>query len=154
MSERIYIDTCALSRPTDDQMQARIRTETEAISKLLDAAAENAVDWVASSILFAELSRNPDRQRRRDTLRFLSMASEFVRPTPTTFSRAEQLRADGYGEFDALHFAIAEETGVMSLLSVDDRFIERAARRPAETLPIVENPVEWCRRKQLWLIKR
>jgi hypothetical protein len=80
MSERIYIDTCALSRPTDDQLQTRIRAETEAISKVLDAAAENAVDWVASSILFAELSRNPDRQRRRDTLRFLSMASEFVQP--------------------------------------------------------------------------
>lgn len=103
MSERIYIDTCALSRPTDDQRQTRIRTETEAIFKVLDAVAENAVDWVASSILFAELSRNPDQQHRQDTLRFLPMALQYVQPTQTTFSRAEQLRADGFGEFDALY---------------------------------------------------
>jgi predicted nucleic acid-binding protein len=154
MRERIYIDTCALNRPTDDQGQARIRAESAAVAKVLDAAAEGAVDWIVSSFLIAELSRNPDRQRHQDTLRFLSMSSEFVRPTPATFLRAQQLRADGHGELDALHLAIAEETGVTSLLSVDDRFIGRAGRRPAGMLPVVANPVEWYRGKRLWLIKR
>jgi len=154
MRERIYIDTCALNRPTDDQAQARIRAESGAIAKVLDAAAEGVVDWIASSILFAELNRNPDRRRRQDTLRFLSMASGFVRPTPTTFLRAKHLRTEGYGEFDAFHLAIAEETGVTSLLSVDDRFIGRAGRRPVGMPPAVENPVDWYRRKQPWLIKR
>ncbi len=68
--------------------------------------------------------------------------------------RARQLQASGIGDFDALHLAIAEEAQVAVLLSVDDRFIKRAARRPAPNLTLVENPVDWCRRRQPWLIKR
>ena len=49
MRERIYIDTCALNRPTDDQLQTRIQAETQAIFKVLDAAAENVVDWIAAA---------------------------------------------------------------------------------------------------------
>jgi predicted nucleic acid-binding protein len=154
MRERIYIDTCVLNRATDDQSQARIRTEAEALATVLDAAAEGIVDWIASSILRDELHRNPDPQRRQDALRFLPMASTFAEPTPATYLRALELRHQGHGEFDALHLAIAEENRATSLLSVDDRFLNRAGRRPAGTLPTVENPVEWCRRKKLWLIKR
>lgn len=154
MHERIYIDTCVLNRATDDQSQARIRTEAAALATVLDAAVDGIVDWIASSVLVAELHRNPDFVRRNDTLRFLAMASTFVEPIPTTLVRAHHLRTEGYGEFDALHLAIAEENGATSLLSVDDRFLGRAGRRPVGTLPVVENPVEWCRRKQLWLIKR
>jgi predicted nucleic acid-binding protein len=154
MRERIYIDTCVLNRPTDDHSQPRIRIESAATAKVLDAAAEGAIDWIASSVLLDELSHNPVTQRRKDTLRFLAMATEVVQSTATTFLRANQLRQQGYGEFDALHLAIAEENGATSLLTVDDRFLALAAKRAIGTLPIVENPVEWCRRKQLWLIKR
>ncbi len=87
-------------------------------------------------------------------MRFLAMAYIFAEPTPTSIHRAHHLRTQGYGEFDAFHLAIAEENGATSLLSVDDRFLSRAGRRPVDALPIVENPVEWCRRKKLWLIKR
>ena len=38
---RIYLDTCCLQRPLDDQTQPRIRVETEATSVKMAARLEN-----------------------------------------------------------------------------------------------------------------
>jgi len=154
MTERIYLDSCVLNRFSDDQTQERVRLEAAAAARVLDAVARGVVHWVASCALTEELERNPNPVRRRDALRFLSMASETVSPTASTMVRADQLRASGIGDFDAIHLAIAEEAQVSALLSVDDRFIARSARRPDANLTLVENPIDWCRRRQPWLIKR
>ena len=37
---RVYFDTCALNRPFDDQSQARIRLEAEAVEHLIGAVDE------------------------------------------------------------------------------------------------------------------
>jgi len=154
MIERIYLDSCVLNRFGDDQAQERVRFESVAIARVLDAVERGVVHWVSSSALSEELERNPNPARRRDALRFLSMASETVYPTASTLLRTNQLHANGIGDFDALHLAIAEEAQVSALLSVDDRFIKRAASRPDPNLTVVENPIDWCRRRQPWLIKR
>jgi hypothetical protein len=36
---RIYLDTCCFNRPFDDQIQARVRAETEAVRLILKAVA-------------------------------------------------------------------------------------------------------------------
>jgi len=154
MIDRIYLDSCVLNRFGDDQTQERVRLEAAATARALDAVARGVVHWVASSALAEELQRNPDPVRRHDALRFLSMASETVYPTDSTKLRAAQLQTSGLGAFDALHLAIAEEAQVSALLSVDDRLIARALRRPGADLTLVENPIDWCRRRQPWLIKR
>jgi predicted nucleic acid-binding protein len=149
---KIYLDTCALNRPTDDQTQQRIQQETIALAHVLDAVAEGQVHWIGSTALAAELGRNPNLQRRNDSLDLLSLAT-IVHPTAEAITRSHQLSTDGYGPFDALHLAIAEQTGVSALLTVDDRFVARAALRPSGTLPLVENPVDWLKRRTPWLIK-
>jgi predicted nucleic acid-binding protein len=119
---------------------------------VLDIAYAGQVHWVASSILRLELARNPDPQRRSDTLLLLDLAAEFVQPTPATFRRALALQREGYGAVDALHLTLAEEVGVTCLLTVDDSFLQRAARRPRNSAPAVENPVDWIRRRRPWLL--
>jgi predicted nucleic acid-binding protein len=154
MPERIYLDSCVLNRPTDDQTQERIRSEVAAIARVLDEVAAGNAEWIASDALAFELGRNPHLQRRQDSLDLLAFASETYESAASTYLRMDQLCAEGYGVFDALHLAIAEEAGVASLLTVDDRFLRRAATRPAEARPMVENPLDWLRRRQPWLIKR
>jgi PIN domain len=153
MRERIYIDTCALNRPTDDQAQERIRAESEAMAKVLDAAARGAIEWIAGTPVLLELRRNPHPQRRQDALDLLDLAVQLVQPTQLTRIRASQLVSQGYGAFDALHLALAEECRAITLLTVDDRFLRRAASRLPGTTPSVENPIDWVRRRQPWLIK-
>jgi hypothetical protein len=119
---------------------------------VLDIAAAGGVQWIASTVVHAELARNPDPRRRADSLLLLNMAPESVQPTPATLRRALDLQADGYGNFDALHLAIAEEFGATHLLTVDDLFLQKAARRPGNPLPAMENPVDWIRRRRPWLL--
>ncbi|WP_089409755.1 type II toxin-antitoxin system VapC family toxin [Granulicella rosea] len=152
MAERLYLDSCVLNRPGDDQRQPRVRAESAAIAKILDIAVAGGVHWIASSVVELELKRNPRRERREDALLLLSLTSEFVHPTPASFQRAIALRAEGYGDFDALHLAVAELTKVDCLLTVDDRFLRRAGRRPNSPVPRVENPINWGRRRSPWLL--
>jgi hypothetical protein len=110
------------------------------------------VHWIASTILRTELARNPDPRRRADSLLLLDMAHESAHPTRSTLRRALDLQVKGYGNFDALHLAIAEEFGATHLLTVDDRFLQKASGRPGNPLPAVENPVDWIRRRRPWLL--
>jgi hypothetical protein len=57
---RVYLDACALNRLTDDQSQARIRTESEAVQQVLSLILMGKVEWKASRTLEVELIRNPD----------------------------------------------------------------------------------------------
>ncbi len=128
--------------------------ETLATAQVLDAIAAGQIEWIASTALRIELNQNPDPKRRGDTLDLLSLASTLIHPSPETLTRSHALRAEGYGLFDALHLAIAEQERASALLTVDDRFLRRAAGRPPGALPVVENPVDWLRRRHPWLIKR
>jgi predicted nucleic acid-binding protein len=53
------------------------------------------------------------------------------------------LEALGYGAFDALHLACAEQAAVDVLLTTDDRFIKQVGRRLGKPTIRVLNPVNW-----------
>jgi predicted nucleic acid-binding protein len=53
------------------------------------------------------------------------------------------LEALGYGAFDALHLACAEQATVDVLLTTDDHFIKQVARRLGKPTIRVLNPVNW-----------
>ena len=154
MKLKVYLDSCSINRLTDDQTQARIRTEAEAITRILDLVSAGEVTWIGSSFVRLELSRNSNPAKRTTSLDLLMLATEFAEPDPATYQRAFVLQAEGYGSFDALHLALAEQSGAEWLITVDDRFLNRAARRPGSPLPTVLNPIDWIQRRQLWLLKR
>jgi hypothetical protein len=51
MAQRVYFDTCVLNRPLDDQSQARIRLEAEAVEHLLRAVADGKLEWILSEVV-------------------------------------------------------------------------------------------------------
>ena len=62
---RIYLDVCCLNRPFDDQTQARIRLEAEAVLIILGQCEAGQWEWIASEVVDTEVGRIPNPERRR-----------------------------------------------------------------------------------------
>jgi predicted nucleic acid-binding protein len=146
---RIYLDACALNRPTDPQGQLRIVLESAAVLRLLHAARARRVSWIASTVLIAEIENNPDVFKRRSVLGLLQFASEIHRPSEVSADRGRQLNLAGYGKLDALHLAMAEEHGCGLLLTTDDRFVRQAQRGLGAPAVRVENPLNYLKEAPL-----
>lgn len=145
---KIYLDACCLSRLTDDQRQPRVRDEAEAIERILTMARNGLVTWVSSTVLNLEVSRNPDPERRRDAESLLVFANEILAPSDSTADVARRIQELGIGAFDALHVAIADESGADVFLTTDDDFLRRSHRNRGLLRVRVENPVSWLREVQ------
>lgn len=140
---RIYIDVCCLMRPFDDQSQARIRLETEAMAHLLRAVEKQTFFWVSSEVLLYELSKGRDEVRKARCITLCQLVSEYVKVDAMLEKRAIEFRSHGIRDMDALHFACAEWGKASVLLTTDDRFI--AASRRAQSSVRVLDPVTYER---------
>ncbi len=138
---RVYFDTCALSWPFDDQSQARIRLEAEAVAHLLRAVDEGRLEWVSSEVVVFEVTRIPDEAQRESLLSLARRAGFTVPLSGEIGRRARVFRQQGLRDLDALHLASAEATQAGVLITTDQRFIRTAAGlNPASTVQ-VKNPV-------------
>ena len=123
---RIYLDTCCLQRPLDDQTQPRIRVETEAVFAILASVQQGAVVLLTSEALEFEISRTPDEQRRREATAILTLASERLTLSDAAEQLAQSLARDGLSAIDALHVALAATAGADYFVTADDRLLRRA----------------------------
>ncbi len=140
---RIYLDACAINRLTDDQSQMRVRLEADAVELFFRHVRAGRITWVASSILETELRKNPDVQRRQDALVMLRQAAEMHFPDSRIAERGTRLHTLGYGEFDALHLAMAEHSKADLLLTTDNRFLRQARRHLGTPSVRVANPLNY-----------
>ena len=144
--QRIYLDACALIRLFDKGSQARIRAESQAVEEFFTLVFQGTVRWVVSEVLEAEILNNPYSDKRPEVLELLASSAERIILIDEAFQRAEVLEKLGYGAFDALHLACAEQARVDGLLTTDDRFIRRVQRGLGKSAIAVENPINWRRR--------
>jgi predicted nucleic acid-binding protein len=142
---RVYLDACCLNRLIDDQSQTRVHNEAEAVEGILRMVQVGKATWVGSRVLEVEIGRNPDLERRHDILTLLRFANEVVVPQSQDTIRAEWLQRLGFGEFDALHLACAEQGAADVFLTTDDGLLRRARRHAGVLRVSVENPVSWYR---------
>jgi predicted nucleic acid-binding protein len=142
------LDACCLSRLTDDQSQARIRQEAEAVEHVFALVRRRTVDLITSDALEDQARRVPVLERRLETETLLSLASITVEADDAIAQRAREFVAAGYGPFDALHLAAAESAGPDVLLSTDDRFLKRAERGLGNPRIPVRNPVSWIQEQE------
>ena len=146
---RVYLDSCCLGRLTDDQSQARIREEAEAVERILAGVRLGTVDLISSEALEDEARRNPAIGRRLEAEALLSLAVTTVEIDDIVARRARSLIGLGYGPFDALHVAAAESASADVLLTTDDRLLKRARRGLGNPRIPVRNPVSWIREQGL-----
>lgn len=144
---RVYLDTCSLNRPFDDQTQLRIRLEAEAILWVLKQVDLGRFILCGSDVLHFENQNNPDLGKQAKVGELLKRRREYAKITSHIEERAKQLERESMQPLDALHMASAESLRADVLLTCDDKFI-KAARRLGEKIQVkVMNPVEFVARR-------
>ena len=127
---RIYLDTCCLQRPLDDQTQPRIRVETEAVFAILASVQQCTVALLTSEALEYEISRTPDEQRRQEATAILTLATERLMLSDESERLAESFAQAGLSAIDALHVALAATAGADYFVTADDKLLRRAKSLP------------------------
>lgn len=140
---RIYLDTCCLNRPFDDQTQARIRLESEAVLVVLAHIEKGDWEWVGSDVLMDEIEQMPDMLKQARVKLLASFVRQTIRVSDKEAQRARELHREGFQVFDALHLACAESAKADVFLSTDDRLL-KIAKQVSDRLHVrVENPLVW-----------
>ena len=142
-SMKIYLDTCCLNRPFDDQRQPRIRLESEAVTLILEKIRQREWFWIGSEILLYEIEQTVNAERKERLLFLVREVNEYLELNEKTLERAEKLSALGFGEYDALHLSAAENSNVDVFLTTDDQLQKLADKNKKRLSLIVINPVKW-----------
>ena len=133
---KLYLDSCSLQRPLDDQQQARVRLETEAILALLDKIENKEIILLNSEVLLYEINRIPNLQRRHHALEMLALSDIKIKLDTFIEQRANELQQYGIKPLDALHLATAEQANADYFCTCDDRFLKRAQTLKLNTCAI------------------
>ena len=140
---KIYLDTCCIGRPLDDQTQDRILRETEAVETIVSYFSIGQLRWISSEVLAIETASNPNLKKREAINDRLNFTNETVLVGTMERTRAAYLESLGFKLFDALHIACAESGRADILLTTDDRMLRLAKRYHAELQVRIENPYTW-----------
>ncbi len=140
---RIYLDVCCFNRPFDDQSQARIRIETEAVLGILERCEAGEWELIGSEMVETEVAQIVDRDRRQRIESALGMARSRVIVDDRVENRGNELQGFGFQGFDAIHVACAEMAQADVFLSTDDRLLRRAVRYREQLAVAVDNPAVW-----------
>ena len=140
---KIYFDTCCLNRPFDDQTQARVRLEAEAVLAILARIENGEWTWVGSEVLMDEIEQTPDTQKLSRAKLLSGFIQENVEIGKKEELRARELQNEGFQVFDALHIACAESAEADVFLSTDDRLLKLAKHISKQLHVRVENPLLW-----------
>jgi predicted nucleic acid-binding protein len=128
LAKRIYMDVCALCRPFDNQVQMRIRLETDAIQLILSYVRSGRLSLVISPVHVVEIDaidEMAEREHLRSVLKQIGWSVVFDRKH--TRLRAEKLLQLGLGPADAAHLAFAEAAQA-DFITCDDRLIRQCRR--------------------------
>lgn len=123
---KIYLDACCLNRPFDDQRQARVRLEAEAISLVLQKLHQREWEWIGSDVLAYEFGQTEDVERKERSLLLTGQSHQVVEMTEKVLTQAEKLEASGFDSYDAIHLASAEYGKVDVFLTTDDNLQKTA----------------------------
>jgi hypothetical protein len=144
---RVYLDVCALSRPFDDQTQARIRLEADAVQLILSNIRQGKLRLIVSAAHTVEIAAIDDGEERNTLEQWLDELGHRTRANlGHGRRRAEELTRLKIGPADAAHLAFAEQAEA-DFVTVDDRLLKQARR--AKLLVWAGTPVEYCEKEKL-----
>ena len=142
---KIYLDSCCVSRPYDDQTQNRINSETAAIMQIISRFWNGEWQSISSTVLLFEINRISDLTKHSFVKALFTSIPQtiFVSVGVSETFRGKQLEALGFKEYDALHIACAETGKADVFLTTDDAVIRRAKRLGSQLHVRVKNPDTW-----------
>ncbi|HMQ97094.1 MAG TPA: hypothetical protein PKC42_03280 [Candidatus Nanoperiomorbaceae bacterium] len=122
---RVYLDNCAFNRPFDNQLQIRIRLESDAKLYLQAKIKQHQIDLIWSYILDFENEKNPFEERQRAIAKWKVRAVTDIEETPSLLTTADTLIQIGLSAKDALHVACAIEGQADYFVTTDDKLIKK-----------------------------
>lgn len=140
---KLYLDTCCLSRPFDDQSIPRNRLESEAILIIIRLVEAGQFVWIGSDALDLEVHAIPIATKRMRVLEMMRHSSASVKVDQMMLDRAHRLIELGLGAMDAVHLSCAEATHCAVFLTTDDRLLKVAGRPDLALCVPVVNPLAW-----------
>ena len=123
---KLYLDSCCLNRPLDDQSQLRVRLEAEAKLQVQEDIRSGSHSLIWSYILDYENSRNPFRERREQIGKWRTYASADIQAEKGILSVAARVNEDGIKKIDSLHIACAITADADYFLTTDDGILKKA----------------------------
>ncbi len=134
------MDSCCFNRPFDDQAQARVKEETQAVLMIEDYIKVEKLDLVWSFILHYEIENIPSPEKR-DMIGLLEgFAAEVILQSEEISAYAEDLTQKGFSSKDALHISCAVAAEADYFLSTDDKVLKKA--HLVAEIPIL-NPIQF-----------
>jgi len=140
---KIYLDVCCLNRPFDDQIQDRVRLESESVLTILNHSKAKGWRLLNSEVISIEISKIPDNDKRRKVTLLSTMLQSHIIVDDDIEKRATELENLTFKPFDALHVACAEKGRAGILLTTDDAFMRKASQCKDTIRVRIENPVRW-----------
>ena len=122
---KIYLDNCCFNRPFDDQLQLRIKLESEAKLKIQNEIKEGGFQLVWSYILQSENEANPYGERRRAIRECKNYAIMDMNEEPSILEKGAKLMLSGLRSKDALHLACAILAECEFFLTTDDKILNK-----------------------------
>ncbi len=133
---RVYLDVCCFNRPFDDQLQLRIRLESEAKLGIQEKIRSGALDLVWSYVLDYENRQNPYRERNLQIADFKKYSMADVEENQKLAEYAEHLVEKGLHQMDSLHIACAIHAESDYFLTTDDGILKKS--QSFDTISIVD----------------
>jgi predicted nucleic acid-binding protein len=120
---RVYLDNCCFNRPFDDQLQLKIKLETDAKLFIQQKILDGTYELVWSYILDFENNQNPYEERRNSIQSWRNIASFCCIETDDILSYAENLSYAGIKVKDALHIACAVYSHCDYFITTDKKLL-------------------------------
>ncbi len=140
---KIYLDVCCLNRPFDDQIQDRIRLETEAVITILKYVEQGKILLINSDAILYEISKIPNLERKEKILSLISKAKIYIEFNQEILDRAKEIQKLGIKSYDALHVACAEEAKSDIFLTTDDNLLKKLKKNKPKIKVKADNPLNW-----------
>ncbi len=141
--ERIYLNNSMLNRPFDDQGQARIKLETEALFQILSDIDSGKSKLILSEVTGLENIKNPYYLVKIRIDELIAKADRKVRVNAGTKRQAQIFENAGLNGMDALHLAAAIQGKVDFLITCDDSFLKKANKATSDQAIKIMNPIEY-----------
>ncbi|NBC00108.1 MAG: PIN domain-containing protein [Bacteroidetes bacterium] len=141
----VYLDTCSIQRPFDDQSQLRVALEAEAVLQLIQLAEQQQLELLGSEMLLVETEQNPHARRRRFALEVIALAVYTVETSEEIERRARAYDKVGIQPADAVHLASAVEAEADAFCTTDDQLLRRGREIDTGSTQVL-SPIELIER--------
>ncbi len=139
----VYLDMCCLKRPFDDQAQARIGVESEAVERILAAGWIGLFRLLNSPALMYENFMNPNALRRMRVFHLLRDFTTMPCAAEKIRHLSDVLSSAGIDDLDALHLAYAEAMKADVFVTCDDDLLSKTSRLKLKTQ--IKDPISFVK---------